>query len=234
MSDALVLDGVDSFYGDSHVLHGVGFTLREGALLALLGRNGAGKTTCLHTVMGFMRARRGSITLFGEAVEALSPESVSRRGLALVPQGRRVFPSLTVRENLLVARQSRRGGAWTLDRVFDAFPRLQERRAQAASSLSGGEQQMMVIGRALMGNPRVLLLDEPSEGLAPQMVAEIGRIIAALKAERLSIVLVEQNVRLALSLADDVAVLNTGRVALQGAPDVLRAEGAIDRHLGVF
>ncbi len=234
MSDALVLDGVDSFYGDSHVLHGVGFTLREGALLALLGRNGAGKTTCLHTVMGFMRARRGRITLFGEAVEALSPEAVSRRGLALVPQGRRVFPSLTVRENLLVARQSARGGAWTLDRVFDAFPRLQERRAQAAGSLSGGEQQMMVIGRALMGNPRVLLLDEPSEGLAPQMVAEIGRISAELKAERLSIVLVEQNVRLALSLADDVAVLNTGRVALQGAPDVLRAEGAIDRHLGVF
>lgn len=234
MSDALVLDGVDSFYGDSHVLHGVGFTLREGALLALLGRNGAGKTTCLQTVMGFMRARRGRITLFGEAVEALSPEAISRRGLALVPQGRRVFPSLTVRENLLVARQSARGGAWTLDRVFDAFPRLQERRAQAAGSLSGGEQQMMVIGRALMGNPRVLLLDEPSEGLAPQMVAEIGRIIAGLKAERLSIVLVEQNVRLALSLADDVAVLNTGRVALQGAPDVLRAEGAIDRHLGVF
>ncbi|HEY0204951.1 MAG TPA: ABC transporter ATP-binding protein [Acetobacteraceae bacterium] len=234
MSEALVLDGVDSFYGDSHVLHGIGFTLREGALLALLGRNGAGKTTCLNTVMGFMRARRGRITLFGEPVEALSPEAISRRGLALVPQGRRVFPSLTVRENLLVARQSRRGGAWTLDRVFEAFPRLRERRAQAAGSLSGGEQQMMVIGRALMGNPRVLLLDEPSEGLAPQMVAEIGRIIAALKAERLSIVLVEQNVRLALSLADDVAVLNTGRVALQGAPDVLRAEGAIDRHLGVF
>lgn len=234
MSDALVLDGVDSYYGDSHVLHGVGLTLREGALLALLGRNGAGKTTCLNTVMGFMRARRGRITLFGEPVEALSPEAISHRGLALVPQGRRVFPSLTVRENLLVARQSRRGAAWTLDRVFEAFPRLQERRAQAAGSLSGGEQQMMVIGRALMGNPRVLLLDEPSEGLAPQMVAEIGRIIAALKAERLSIILVEQNVRLALSLADDVAVLNTGRVALQGAPDVLQAEGAIDRHLGVF
>ena len=234
MSDALVLDGVDSFYGDSHVLHGVGFTLREGALLALLGRNGAGKTTCLNTVMGFMRARRGRITLFGEPVEALSPEAISQRGLALVPQGRRVFPSLTVRENLLVARQSRRGGTWTLDRVFDAFPRLQERRAQAAGSLSGGEQQMMVIGRALMGNPRVLLLDEPSEGLAPQMVAEIGRIIAALKTERLSIILVEQNVRLALSLADDVAVLNTGRVALPGAPDVRRPEGAIDRHLGVF
>ena len=232
--DALVLDGVDSFYGDSHVLHGVGFTLREGALLALLGRNGAGKTTCLSTVMGFLRARRGRITLFGEAVETLPPEAVARRGLCLVPQGRRVFPSLTVRENLLVARQFRRGGAWTLDRVFDTFPRLRERRAQPAGSLSGGEQQMMVIGRALMGNPRVLLLDEPSEGLAPQMVAEIGRIIAALKAERLSIVLVEQNVRLALSLADDVAVLNAGRIALQGTPDLLQAEGAIDRHLGVF
>ncbi len=232
--EALTLTGVDAFYGDSHVLHGVGFTLREGSLLALLGRNGAGKTTCLNTVMGFMPARRGSISLFGEAVQALAPEAVARRGLGLVPQGRRVFPSLTVRENLLVARQAVRGGAWTLDRVFETFPRLQERRAQPAGSLSGGEQQMMVIGRALMGNPRALLLDEPSEGLAPQMVAEIGRIIAGLKAERLSIVLVEQNVRLALSLADDVTVLNTGRVALQGTADVMRAEGAIDRHLGVF
>ena len=232
--DALVLAGVDAFYGDSHVLHGVSLTLRTGALLALLGRNGAGKTTCLHTAMGFLPARRGRISLFGEAVQALPPETVARRGLGLVPQGRRVFPSLTVRENLLVARQGGHGAAWTLERVFDTFPRLQERRAQPAGSLAGGEQQMMVSGRALMGNPRGLLLDEPSEGLAPQMVAEIGRGIAGLKAGGLSIVLVEQNVRLALSLADDVAVLNTGRIALQGTADVLRAEGAIDRHLGVF
>ena len=234
MSDALTLAGVDAYYGDSHVLHGVGLTLREGSLLALLGRNGAGKTTCLAAMMGFVPARRGRIALFGDGIEALPPEAIARRGLCLVPQGRRVFPSLTVRENLVVARQQTRGAAWTLERVFETFPRLRERRGQAAGSLSGGEQQMMVIGRALMGNPRVLLLDEPSEGLAPQMVAEIGRIIAGLKAERLSIVLVEQNVRLALSLADDVVVLNTGRVALQGPADVLRQEGEIDRHLGVF
>jgi branched-chain amino acid transport system ATP-binding protein len=235
VSDALSLSGIDAYYGDSHVLHGIGFTLREGSLLALLGRNGAGKTTCLSTAMGFLPARRGRVSLFGEAIQALSPEAIAHRGLGLVPQGRRVFPSLSVRENLLVARQAVRGAAWTMDRVFDTFPRLRERRAQAAGSLSGGEQQMMVIGRALMGNPRVLLLDEPSEGLAPQMVAEIGRIIAGLKAERLSIILVEQNVRLALSLADDVVVLNTGRVALQGnAAEVMQTEGAIDRHLGVF
>jgi branched-chain amino acid transport system ATP-binding protein len=234
VSEALALAGVDAFYGDSHVLHAVGLSLREGSLLALLGRNGAGKTTTLATAMGFLPARRGRVMLFGEPITACSPEAIARRGLCLVPQGRRVFPSLTVRENLLVARQAARGAAWTLDRVFATFPRLLERRNQMAGSLSGGEQQMMVIGRALMGNPRVLLLDEPSEGLAPQMVAEIGRIIARLKQDRLSIVLVEQNVRMAMSLADDVVVLNTGRVALQGPAEVLQTEGAIDRHLGVF
>ena len=235
MNEALTLAAVDSYYGDSHVLHGVSFSLREGTLLALLGRNGAGKTTCLATTIGFLRAKRGRVTLFGEPIQALPPEAIAKRGLGLVPQGRRVFPSLSVRENLIVARQAVRGAAWTLDRVFDTFPRLRERRSQPAGSLSGGEQQMMVIGRALMGNPRVLLLDEPSEGLAPQMVAEIGRIIAGLKAEKLSIVLVEQNVRLAMSLADDVVLLNTGRVALQGnAAEVMQTEGAIDRHLGVF
>ena len=234
MSSALTLRTVDAFYDDSHVLHGIDITLRDGTLLALLGRNGAGKTTALLTVMGFVPARRGSITLFGEAVQALAPEAIARRGIGLVPQGRRVFPSLTVRENLQVARQTVRENAWTLDRVFATFPRLLERSGQGAGSLSGGEQQMLAIGRALMGNPRVLLLDEPSEGLAPQMVAEIGRIIAQLKAEKLSIVLVEQNVRLALSLADDVAVLNTGRVALHGPAEIIKAEGVIDRHLGVF
>ena len=234
MSEALTLRGVDTYYGDSHVLHGVDITLQDGRLLALLGRNGAGKTTTLLTTMGFVPARHGAITLYGEDVQALAPEAIARRGIGLVPQGRRVFPSLSVRENLVVARQATRGCAWTLDRVFATFPRLLERSSQGAGLLSGGEQQMLAIGRALMGNPRVLLLDEPSEGLAPQMVAEIGRIIAQLKAEKLSIVLVEQNVRLALSLADDVAVLNTGRVALHGPAAIIQAEGAIDRHLGVF
>ncbi len=234
-NDALTLRNVDAFYGDSHVLHQVGFALRERSLLALLGRNGAGKTTCLGAVMGMVRVRGGTISLFGERVTAQSPEAISRRGIGLVPQGRRVFPSLSVRENLVVAGQRVRGAAWTLERVFDTFPRLRERRAQPAGLLSGGEQQMLVIGRALMGNPRVLLLDEPSEGLAPQMVAEIGRVIARLKDEGLSIVLVEQNVRLALSLADDVAVVNTGRVVLQENAQVFAdTEGAIDRHLGVF
>jgi len=234
-SEALALRQVDAYYGDSHVLHQAGFTLRERSLLALLGRNGAGKTTCMGAIMGMVRVRGGTITLFGEAVTAQSPEAISRRGIALVPQGRRVFPSLSVRENLVVAGQRVRGVAWTLERVFETFPRLQERRGQLAGLLSGGEQQMLVIGRALMGNPRVLLLDEPSEGLAPQMVAEIGRVIGRLKAEGLSIVLVEQNVRLALSLADEVAVVNTGRVVLQEAAEVFaNTEGAIDRHLGVF
>lgn len=234
-SEALTLRNVDAYYGDSHVLHQVGFTLRERSLLALLGRNGAGKTTCLGAIMGMVRVRGGTISLFGEAVTSQPPEAISRRGIGLVPQGRRVFPSLSVRENLVVAGQKLRGAAWTLDRVFDTFPRLRERRAQAAGLLSGGEQQMLVIGRALMGNPRVLLLDEPSEGLAPQMVAEIGRVIGRLKDEGLSIVLVEQNVRLALSLADEVAIVNTGSVVLQEAAGIFANDAdAIDRHLGVF
>jgi branched-chain amino acid transport system ATP-binding protein len=235
VSDALALRDVDAFYGDSHVLHRIGFHLRAGSLLALLGRNGAGKTTCLNAVMGFLRPRRGSIVLFGETISKLSPEAIARRGVGLVPQGRRVFPSLTVRENLLVAQRGERDAAWTMDRVFKIFPRLSERRHQHAGLLSGGEQQMLAIGRALMGNPRVLLLDEPSEGLAPQIVAEVARIIARLKAEQLSIVLVEQNVRLALSLADDVAVVNTGAVVFQGTPAQIAAdETMLNRHLGVF
>ena len=233
MADALTLEAVDTLYGDSHVLHGISLTLREGALLALLGRNGAGKTTCLSTVMGWLRPRSGRVSVFGETVSGLSPEAIVAKGVALVPQGRRVFPTLSVRENLAVAQRGR--GKWHMDRVFDTFPRLRERRSQAAGSLSGGEQQMLAIGRALMGNPRVLLMDEPSEGLAPQIVAEVGRIIAGLRAEGLSIVLVEQNLGLALQLADDVAIINTGRVVFTGtAADMQADHTTVDRHLGVF
>jgi branched-chain amino acid transport system ATP-binding protein len=235
-SDALSIRDVDTYYGDSHVLRGVGFALQPGRLLGLLGRNGAGKTTCMATIMGFLKPRRGTIALFGDNVAGLVPEAIARKGICLVPQGRRVFRSLTVRENLDVAAQKRaEGNAWSADRVFALFPRLKERHAQDAGSLSGGEQQMLAIGRALMGNPRVLLMDEPSEGLAPQIVQEVGRTIAQLKAEGLSIVLVEQNIKLTLDLADDVVIVNTGAVVFTGTAAETRTNTAvISQHLGVF
>jgi branched-chain amino acid transport system ATP-binding protein len=236
-SEALRLEGVDSFYGDSHVLQGVSFSLEAGKLMALLGRNGAGKTTCISSIIGLAPPRWGKITLFDEEISGLQPENISRKGVGLVPQGRRIFPSLNVRENLTVARQRERGAAkpWTLDRVFDMFPRLSERQNQMAGSLSGGEQQMLAIGRALMGNPRVLLMDEPSEGLAPLIVAEVGRTIARLRDEGQSILLVEQNSKLALDLADTVVILTTGRVVFNGTAAELKAnESVIAQNLGVF
>jgi branched-chain amino acid transport system ATP-binding protein len=235
--DALALSGIDALYGDSHVLHEVSFNVRAGRVLALLGRNGAGKTTCMSAIVGFLPPRKGEIRLFGEAIERLSPEAISRKGIGFVPQGRRIFPTLTVRENLLVAQQHRGNidKPWTLARVCELFPRLNERLAQDAGSLSGGEQQMLAIGRALMGNPRLLLMDEPSEGLAPLIVAEVGRTIARLKAAGQSIVLVEQNIKLAFDLADDIVLLNTGRVVFAGAANELRNnEALITQHLGVF
>jgi len=235
---ALAISDIDTYYGDSHVLHGVSFSLQPGRLLGLIGRNGAGKTTCMATIMGFLKPRGGSISLYGEPVAGLAPDVIARKGICLVPQGRRMFRTLTVRENLMVAAQSQKkdnGAGWSIDRVFQTFPRLAERHAQVAGSLSGGEQQMLAIGRALMGNPRVLLMDEPSEGLAPQLVAEVGRTIAQLKAEGQSIVLVEQNIKLALDLADDVVIINTGRVVFRGPASGIRLDDAIvSQHLGVF
>lgn len=234
---ALSLSNVHAFYGDSHVLHGVGFALQPGSVLALLGRNGAGKTTCISTIIGFLNPRQGEIRLFGEPITGLSPERISQLGIGLVPQGRRIFPSLTVRENLAVARQreSSTEKPWGLDRIYEMFPRLAERQTQFAGTLSGGEQQMLAIGRALMGNPRVLLLDEPSEGLAPLIVAEVGRAIRRLKEEGQSIVLVEQNRQLALDVADQAVILNTGRCAFAGsAADVRNDEDLIAQNLGVF
>jgi branched-chain amino acid transport system ATP-binding protein len=237
-TSALCLTDIDAYYGDSHVLHKVSFALEEGHLLGLLGRNGAGKSTCMSVVVGLLPPRAGTIELFGSAVTNMPPETISARGVALVPQGRRIFRSLTVRENLLVAaRQApeRRAGHWTMDTVFSMFPRLGERRHQTAASLSGGEQQMLAIGRALMGNPRVLLMDEPSEGLAPQIVAEVGRTIGQLKAEGLSIVLVEQNIKLTLDLADDIVIINSGSIAFRGSANEIKLNDAIvTQHLGVF
>jgi len=237
VTEALAVSGVDALYGDSHVLHGVSFTLEPGRVLALLGRNGAGKTTCMYAIIGFVPPRAGEIRLFGDSIARLSPEAISRKGVGFVPQGRRIFASLTVGENLIVSRQSRMGAGkpWTIERVFDLFPRLKEREQQTAGSLSGGEQQMLAIGRALMGNPRVLLMDEPSEGLAPLIVAEVRRTIARLKEEGQSIVLVEQNIKLAFDVADEVVILNTGRVAFSGGVEqVKNNEALITQHLGVF
>jgi branched-chain amino acid transport system ATP-binding protein len=235
--DALTLEDVHSFYGDSHVLQGVSLSLKQGQLLALLGRNGAGKTTCIATIVGFLPPKRGDIRLFGQSIARLRPETICRRGIALVPQGRRVFPSLTVRENLDVARRggSDRSSLWTFDRVYDLFPRLRERQKQLAGSLSGGEQQMLAIGRALMGNPKVLLLDEPSEGLAPLIVAEVGLALALLRSEGQSILLVEQNSKLALQLADEVMILTTGCCVFRGpAADVRDNEALLAQNLGVI
>ena len=243
VTNALEIDRIDAYYADSHVLHAVSMTLKAGHVLALLGRNGAGKTTWISAMMGLVLPQNGSIKLFGKEIAGWPPEAISKAGIGLVPQGRRIFPSLTVRENLIVARQREHdvmdanvnAKPWTLERIFELFPRLAERQPQLAGSLSGGEQQMLALGRALMGNPRVLLLDEPSEGLAPLIVAEVGRTIARLKAEGQSIILVEQNSDLALSLADDVVILNTGSVVFSGPADQVRNNDAlIVQHLGLF
>ncbi len=237
-TDALATEGVDAYYGDSHVLHGVSFSLQPGRLLGLLGRTGAGKTTCMSTIVGLLKPRRGTISLYGEGIDGLAPDEIARKGVGLVPQGRRMFRSLSVEENLMVAAQpprNGRGAGWSRERVFELFPRLKERHTQLAGSLSGGEQQMLAIARALMGNPRVLLMDEPSEGLAPQLVAEVGRTIAQLKAEGQSILLVEQNIKLTLALADDVVIINTGRVVFRGeAGQITLDDPMVSQHLGVF
>jgi branched-chain amino acid transport system ATP-binding protein len=234
---AISLIDIDAFYSDSHVLQRVSFSAGEARVLGLIGRNGAGKSTCMSVAVGLLPPRAGAVEVFDVPVTRLPPEAIAAHGVALVPQGRRVFRSLTVRENLVVAARASRLGTthWTVDSVFATFPRLKERERQLASQLSGGEQQMLAIGRALMANPRVLLMDEPSEGLAPQIVADVAHTIARLKGEGLSIVLVEQNLRLALELADDIAILNSGRVVFLGTTDELKGNDAIiARHLGVY
>ena len=237
---ALSLEHIDAYYGDSHVLVDVSFELGEARMLGLLGRNGAGKTTCMHAAMGLLPPRRGEVRVFGKPVVGLSPELIAASGVALVPQGRRIFKSLTVRENLIVAARKPEAGVskhapWTEDTVFGIFPRLKERSSQIAAHLSGGEQQMLAIGRALMGNPRVLLMDEPSEGLAPQIVAEVMATIRKLKESGLSILLVEQNPKLVFDVADDIVILNTGRVAVVSTPAELSKDGVdLRQHLGVF
>ncbi|HZT27234.1 MAG TPA: ABC transporter ATP-binding protein [Pseudolabrys sp.] len=237
-TSALSLRNIDAYYGDSHVLQDVSFELNEACMLGLLGRNGAGKSTCMNVTVGLLPPRKGQVAVFGEPVTGAPPESIAARGVALVPQGRRIFKSLSVRENLSVAARKPDNGKhapWTEETVFAMFPRLAERRNQIAAHLSGGEQQMLAIGRALMGNPRVLLMDEPSEGLAPQIVAEVMATIRKLKASGLSIVLVEQNPKLVFDVADDIVILNSGRVAVVSTPAELSKEGVdLHQHLGIY
>jgi branched-chain amino acid transport system ATP-binding protein len=237
-TSALRLEEINAYYGDSHVLQDVSFELGEARMLGLLGRNGAGKSTCMNVTVGLLPPRRGHVSVFGEDVSGRTPEVIAACGVALVPQGRRIFKSLTVRENLEVAGKppvDAKHAPWTLETVFAMFPRLKERTGQIAGHLSGGEQQMLAIGRALMGNPRVLLMDEPSEGLAPQIVHEVMETIRKLKSSGLSIVLVEQNPNLVFDVADDIVILNTGRVAVVSNPAALKSNDALLRqHLGVF
>ena len=237
-TSALRLEHIQAYYGDSHVLQDVSFELGEARMLGLLGRNGAGKSTCMNVAVGLLPPRQGRVSVFGENVTGKSPENVAAWGVALVPQGRRIFKSLTVKENLEVAAKPPVDGKhapWSLETVFAMFPRLKERANQMAAHLSGGEQQMLAIGRALMGNPRVLLMDEPSEGLAPQIVHEVMETIRKLKSSGLSIVLVEQNPNLVFDVADDIIILNTGRVAVVSDPPALKKNDALLRqHLGVF
>jgi branched-chain amino acid transport system ATP-binding protein len=223
--------GVHTYYGESHVLHGVSLEVRPGEAVALLGRNGVGKTTLIRTVVGFTPPREGTVRYEGRDLHRLPPYSIARAGLALVPQGRRIFAPLSVTENLEIGE---RRGPWTAARIHEIFPRLRERGVQSGGTLSGGEQQMLAIGRALMTNPKLVLLDEPSEGLAPLIVREISRVLLRLKEAGLSILLVEQNVPLALRVADRVYVMSKGQIVYHGASSALDADEDVKRRfLGI-
>jgi branched-chain amino acid transport system ATP-binding protein len=231
----ITVDDVHTYRGLSYVLQGITLQAEDAQCTALLGRNGMGKTTLIETIMGLLSARDGDITLDGTSLRGKEPFQIAKRGVALVPQGRHVFSSLTVEENLtLAARGNGKPGAWTLERIYDLFPNLSRRRKNRGSDLSGGEQQMLAIGRAVMTNPQVLLMDEPSEGLAPVIVDKVGEVIRLLKQEGLCVFLVEQNYGLAIEVADRLYVLAGGQVVWQGSPAEIEAADDVRReHLGV-
>jgi branched-chain amino acid transport system ATP-binding protein len=233
----LAVEAIHTYYGESHVLHGVSLRVEPGEAVALLGRNGVGKTTLIRSVVGFTPPRAGVIRFDAEPIQRCPPYAIARRGIGLVPQGRRIFAPLSVEENLrLGARRAagRAGAPWTAEAIYRLFPRLAERGRQGGGTLSGGEQQMLAIGRALMTNPRLLLLDEPSEGLAPIVVREIGRVLVRLKGDGLAILLVEQNVPLALRVADRVYVMAKGQIVYHGSSAALDAADDVKRRfLGI-
>jgi branched-chain amino acid transport system ATP-binding protein len=230
----LKIEGINQYYGGSHILRNVSLEAKLGEVTVVLGRNGVGKTTLVNSIVGFNPPRRGKVIFKGEDVTREESFVTVRKGMGLVPQGRRVFPTLSVEENLLVAERNVDRHGWNLDRVYALFPRLQERRNQRAKTLSGGEQQMLAIGRALMTNPDCLIMDEPSEGLAPVIIQGVWEAIRKLKEEGLSILLVEQNANLALKLVDYVHVMSKGQVVYSAKPEELRANEQIKAsYLGI-
>ena len=228
---SLELRDIHTYYGDSHILQGVSLRLGEGECVSVLGRNGAGKTTTIRSIMGFTPPTRGEILLGSVRLDGKAPHQIARMGLGLVYQGRRIFPNLTVRENLIVGK---RDGQWDLERIFGLFPRLRERQHNMGNQLSGGEQQMLAIARALMTNPTILIMDEPSEGLAPLMVIEVEKCLLDLKRAGMSMLLVEQNFMLAMRLADRVYLINRGQSVYEGPPEDLAGNEELKRtHLGL-
>jgi branched-chain amino acid transport system ATP-binding protein len=230
----LAVDDIHTYYEHSHVLQGVTLHAPAGAVTAILGRNGVGKTTLIRSVIGFTPPRYGSIRFNDAPIERLPSHAIARLGVGLVPQGRRIFGSLTVRENLTIGGVPGRAGRWSLETVYEMFPRLRERAANYGGQLSGGEQQMVAIGRALMSNPVLLMMDEPSEGLAPLIVQELQNTMRRLKSTGLAIVLVEQNLPLALSVADTAYIISKGRVVFAGDPEEIRTNAQLrTTHLGI-
>jgi branched-chain amino acid transport system ATP-binding protein len=229
MSVALAAEGLHTFYGKSHILQGVGLEVAEGRITVLLGRNGAGKTTTLRSLMGLTPAREGRVTIFGADATHWPTFRIAASGVGYVPEGRRIFANLSVEENLKVPLQ--RAGPWTIARVYALFPRLEERKLNRGRQLSGGEQEMLSIARALLLNPRLLILDEPSQGLAPLIVREVFRIVAQMRDEGISVLLVEQNARMSLAIADHAYVLDDGRIVYSGDAHALAADEARVRAL---
>ena len=220
MNTVLELDAIHTYYDKSHILNGVSMTVGEGELVALLGRNGAGKTTTMRSVMGLTPPKQGKVRMFGKDVTGASPHRIAGMGVGYVPEGRKIFGHLTVHENLLVVHETQ--GRWNIDTVYQLFPRLHERRTSKGGRLSGGEQEMLAIARALLLNPKLLILDEPSQGLAPVIVQEVMRTVGRMKDEGISVLLVEQNAFLALQLADRAYVLSEGEIAYAGDAATLR------------
>ena len=231
MSAALTADDLHTYYGKSHILHGVNLEVAEGRITALLGRNGAGKTTTLRSLMGLTPAKTGRVTIFGKETTHWPTFRIAAQGVGYVPEGRRIFANLSVEENLKVPVE--RSGPWNIRRIYDLFPRLEERKLNRGRQLSGGEQEMLSIGRALLLNPKLLILDEPSQGLAPLVVREVFRVIKQMKSEGISILLVEQNARMSLEIADHAYVLDDGAVVYSGpAAELAEDEGRVQALAG--